>query len=32
LIKEHFTSIVGLERNKIYNNQSLQLTNNGFRV
>jgi hypothetical protein len=31
-IKEHFTSIVGLEGNKSYNYQSLQLRNNGFWV
>jgi hypothetical protein len=31
-IKEHFTSIVGLERNRSYNYQSLQLRNNGFSV
>jgi hypothetical protein len=31
-IKEHFTSIVGPKQNIIYNCQSLQLRNNGFRV
>jgi hypothetical protein len=31
-IKEHFTSIVGLEGNRSYNRQSLQLRNNGFWV
>jgi hypothetical protein len=31
-IKEHFTSIVGIEGNKSYNRQSLQLKNNGFWV
>jgi hypothetical protein len=31
-IKEHLTSIVGLEGNKSYNHQSLQLKNNGFWV
>jgi hypothetical protein len=31
-IKEHFTSIVGLEGNRIYNCQFLQLRNNGFRI
>jgi hypothetical protein len=31
-IKEHFTSIVGLEGNRIYSRQFLQLRNNGFRV
>ena len=31
-IIEHFTSIVGLEENKSYNRQSLQLKNNGFWV
>jgi hypothetical protein len=31
-IKEHFTSIVGLEENRSYNHQSLQLRNNGFWV
>jgi hypothetical protein len=30
--KEHFTSIVGSEGNRIYNCQSFQLRNNGFRV
>jgi hypothetical protein len=31
-IKEHFTSIVGLEGNRSYNHQSLQLRNIGFWV
>jgi hypothetical protein len=31
-IKEHLTSIVGLEGNTSYNRQSLQLKNNGFWV
>jgi hypothetical protein len=31
-VKEHFTSIVGLEGNRGYNRQSLQLRNNGFWV
>jgi hypothetical protein len=31
-IQEHLTSIVGLEGNKSYNHQSLQLKNNGFWV
>jgi hypothetical protein len=31
-IKEHFTSIVGLEGNRSYNRQSFQLRNNGFWV
>jgi hypothetical protein len=32
LIKLHFTSIVGLEGNRIYDHQFLQLRNNGFRI
>jgi hypothetical protein len=31
-VKEHFASIVDLEGNRIYNRQSLQLKNNGFRI
>jgi hypothetical protein len=31
-IKKHFTSIVGLEGNRSYNCQSLQLRNNGFWI
>jgi hypothetical protein len=31
-LKEHLTSIIGLEGNKIYNCQFFQLRNNGFRV
>jgi hypothetical protein len=31
-IKDHFTSIVGIEGNKSYNCQSLQLKNNGFWI
>jgi hypothetical protein len=31
-IQEHLTSIVGLEGNKSYNRQSLQLKNNGFWI
>jgi hypothetical protein len=31
-VKEHFTSIVGLEGNRSYKCQSLQLRNNGFWV
>jgi hypothetical protein len=30
--KEHFTSMVGLEGNKIFNHQSLQLRNIGIRI
>jgi hypothetical protein len=32
LIQEHFTSIISSEGNRIYNRQSFQLRNNGFRV
>jgi hypothetical protein len=32
LIKEHLTSIVGLEGNKSYNRVSFQLKNNGFWI
>jgi hypothetical protein len=31
-IEEHFISIVGLEGNRIYNHESLQLRNNGFWI
>jgi hypothetical protein len=31
-VKEHLTLIEGLEGNKSYNRQSLQLKNNGFWV